>query len=67
MNNSYHMTVCKLFVVDRNSWYHIIVFKLFVLDKNTWYHMTVWKQTKKKNSKETTQKCKYKHKIYVIP
>ena len=40
-NTLYHRTVCKLFVFDRNTWYYITVCKLFVLDRNTWYHWTV--------------------------
>ena len=38
--------MCKLFVLDRNTWNHRIVSKLFVLDRNTWYHTTMCKQKK---------------------
>ena len=30
--------VCKLFVLDKNTWDHRILRKLFVLDRNTLYH-----------------------------
>ena len=42
-NTWYYITVCKLFVLDRNTWYYITVCKLFVLDRNTWYYITVCK------------------------
>ena len=36
-NNIY---VCKLFVLDKNSWYYITVCKIFVLHRNIWYHIS---------------------------
>ena len=37
------MIVYELVVLDR-SWSNTIVCKLFVLDKNTWYHINVYKK-----------------------
>ena len=34
-----------------NTWNHITLWKLFVLDKNTWYHITVFKNIKKQLQK----------------
>ena len=38
-----HTIVCKLFVLDWNTWNHTIVWKLIVLDRNTWNHTPVCK------------------------
>ena len=35
--------MCKLFVLDRNTWYKLNVHKLFVLNNNTWCHIDVRK------------------------
>ena len=35
-----------------------------MLDKNTWYHKTV---CKKHSIEATTEKCKYKREVYMIP
>ena len=45
-NTWYHMTVCKLSILDGNTWYHMTVCKLLILDRNTWYHITVCKKQK---------------------
>ena len=37
----YHITVCQIFLLDRNTWNHISVCNIFVLDRNTWYYITV--------------------------
>ena len=38
-----HITVNKLFVLDRNTWNYIRVCKLLVLDRNDWNHKTMYK------------------------
>ena len=32
--------------LDGNTWNNTTVCKLFVLDRNTWYHIIVWKKIK---------------------
>ena len=40
-------------MLDRKSWTHTILCKLFVVDKNTWYYHTVCKKTIKKQLHKT--------------
>ena len=46
----------KLLVLDRNIFFIIQLCKLFLLDRNTWYHITVWPKKKKNAYKTTKHK-----------